>query len=61
VRLNVFDQNRAYAGVGYQAGRHTRLEAGYLNQLVLRANGLEMENNHTLQLALYSTAPFRKR
>jgi hypothetical protein len=61
VQLNVLDQNRAYAGVGYQAGTHTRVELGYLNQWVLRGNGREMENNHTLQLTLYSTAPLRKR
>ena len=61
VQLNVLDQNRAYAGVRYQAGTHTRVELGYLNQWVLRGNGREMESNHTLQLTLYSAAPFRKR
>jgi hypothetical protein len=61
VQLNVFDQNRAYLGVGYQASGHTRVELGYLNQWVLRGNGREMENNHTVQLTLHSTAPLRKR
>jgi hypothetical protein len=60
VQLNVFDQNRAYAALGYRAGSAVRVELGYLNQRVFRANGREVENNHTLQAALYSTAPFAR-
>jgi hypothetical protein len=31
-----FDQNRAFAGVGYQASKDLRVELGYLNQYVKR-------------------------
>ena len=62
VRYNVFDQNRLFAGVGYQWSPKLRAEAGYLNQFVLRSNGTDAERNHTLFLGFASDAPlFRKR
>ncbi len=60
VGQNLFDQNRAYVALGYKIPKWGRFEVGYLNQLVFRASGLEVENNHTLQVGLSSTAPFRK-
>lgn len=62
VRYNVFDQNRAFAGVGYQWSPKIRAELGYMNQFVLRSNGTDAERNHTLLLAFFSDAPlFRKK
>lgn len=62
VRYNVFDQNRAFAGVGYQWSPKLRAEIGYLNQFVLRGNGTDAERNHTLLLGFFSDAPlFRKK
>jgi hypothetical protein len=61
VSYNIFDQNRAYAAVGYQLPKLGRLEVGYLNQLVFKGNGIQVENNHTLQVGLISTVPFYKR
>lgn len=62
VRYNVFDQNRLFAGVGYQWSAKLRAEAGYLNQFVLRSNGTDAERNHTLFIGFASDAPlFRKR
>jgi len=54
---NVFDQNRAFAGVGYRWGDAFRMETGYMNQYVLRPSGREAERNHTLMLAFASDAP----
>lgn len=54
---NVFDQNRAFAGAGYRWGDALRVEAGYLNQYVLRGNGREVEQNHTLFVGFASDAP----
>jgi len=48
----VFDQNRAYAAVGYRFGKKFDLEAGYLNQTLTGANRYTM--NHVAQLALYT-------
>jgi hypothetical protein len=49
---NLVDQNRAYAGIGLRWSPMLRGEIGYLNQAILRANGTQVENNHTLQLSL---------
>ncbi|MBC8086340.1 MAG: DUF2490 domain-containing protein [Phycisphaerae bacterium] len=56
VRFNVFDQNRAFVGLGKQWSPKFRAELGYMNQLVLRANGTDMERNHTVMLAFASDA-----
>ncbi len=58
VGYNVFDQNRAYLALGYKLPKLGRLEVGYLNQLVFKGNGIQIENNHTLQIGLISTIPF---
>jgi len=55
-----FDQNRAFAGLGYKLGKDTRLEAGYLQQSLLQRSGRVLELNHTIQIGLYSTLPFRR-
>ena len=55
VAANVFDQNRAYAALTHTLGKASRLEVGYLNQIVQQRNGRIFENNHTLQVAVYST------
>lgn len=60
VKMNVFDQNRAYVALGYRIPKVGRLEFGYLNQLVLKSNGTQVESNHTLQLGLISNIPFFK-
>ncbi len=63
VGYNIFDQNRLYAALGISLSANVKIEAGYLYQLVkLRSldNQLRnrIENNHTLQLGLFSTIPF---
>ena len=58
---NVFDQNRAYAAVTRALGKASRLELGYMNQIVQQRNGRVFENNHTLQVAVFSTLALRNR
>jgi Protein of unknown function (DUF2490) len=53
-----FDQNRAYGALTYKLTKTNRLEFGYLHQYVAQRNGLIVEHNHTLQVALYSVTPF---
>lgn len=67
VAYNIFDQNRAYAAVGFTISPTVKLELGYLYQLVqLRSLDMttqpknKIENNHTLQIGVYSTLPFYK-
>lgn len=54
VGYNFFDQNRAYAGVGYKIPKWGRLELGYMEQTLYKSDGVKIENNRTLQLGLYS-------
>jgi hypothetical protein len=59
VRVNIFDQNRAYIALGYKLPKVGRLEVGYLNQKVFKADGIHVENNHTLQIGLASSMTLR--
>lgn len=61
VEGNIFDQNRAYLAIGYVVPRLGRIEAGFMEQTLLKPDGRRIENNHTLQLSLISTLDFRKR
>lgn len=61
VGYNILDQNRAYLGLGYKLPKIGRLELGYLNQLILRADGIKVEKNHTVQVSLSSNIEFRKK
>jgi hypothetical protein len=60
VGFNLLDQNRAYVAIGYKIPKVGKLEIGYLNQLVIKSDGIKIENNHTLQLGLSSTINFYK-
>ena len=59
VQANIFDQNRAYAGVGYKISKAASLEIGYLHQLVQQSNGLNFLSNHTLQVQVGYNLDFR--
>jgi len=56
---NIFDQNRAYAGVGYQITQATAVELGYLHQLLAQSNGNVYEHNHTVQVSVNFNPDFR--
>lgn len=60
VKFNIFDQNRAFIGLGYKIPKIGKLEAGYLNQLILKSNGINLENNHTLLIALNANFDLKK-
>ena len=53
-----FDQNRAYAAVGFEVSPTFRIETGYMNQTLLARNGSRLEFNHTLMVSIFSTASF---
>lgn len=65
VAYNIFDQNRLYAAVGLGLSPAIKLELGYLYQLVVLRSLSEgknrIENNHTLQVGVFSTIPFVKK
>ena len=66
VGYNIFDQNRLYGAVGYTISSNFKMELGYLYQLVqlrsLDATSLNnrIENNHTIQIALFSNLAFTR-
>jgi len=65
VKYNTFDQNRFGLGLGFNTGRYTKLEVGYLYQYVQQRNltanyNQVVENNHTLAINLFSAMPFIK-
>lgn len=57
---NMFDQNRAYAALGYKLPIYGKIELGYMKQTILKSDGVKVENNRTLQLGFYSTLNFFK-
>jgi hypothetical protein len=61
IKYNIFDQNRLYAAVGYQLNSHANIQAGYLNQIILKPAGNKQEMNHTLQAALTWNLDLRKK
>lgn len=61
VAQNIFDQNRIYLALGYKIPKWGRLEVGYLNQLIIKGDGKNVENNHTMQVGLSSTFDFYKK
>jgi len=60
VQYNIFDQNRATFVVGYRLTRNWRTEAGFLEHVIFKSNGADVERNHTFTFALsYSRPPSR--
>lgn len=55
-----FDQNRLYFALGHQFSSNGNIQLGYLNQIALKGDGINQEQNHTLMLALTYNMDFRK-
>lgn len=52
VAKNILDQNRLYGGIGFQIKPGRNIQIGYLQQLVLKPDGIRMEYSHTLQASV---------
>lgn len=46
------DQNRIFAGVGYQVTSPLAIQTGFFYQMLIKANGTKQENNVGIQLQL---------
>lgn len=57
VEYNMFDQDRATATLGYRFTRNWRGEVGFLEHVVFKGNGTDVERNHTMTFALSFTRP----
>ena len=59
---SAFDQNRAFAGVGYKLNADNKVEVGYMNQFLVQRSGLVEESNHMLRVQWTSNSRlFQKR
>ena len=52
INKHFFDQNRAYAALGYRLNKKVDVEIGYLNQYIKQAEAYTI--NNVIQLALYT-------
>lgn len=57
VAYNIFDQDRATASLGYRVTRNWRVEAGFLEHVIFKPNGTDVERNHTLTFTLSYSRP----
>jgi hypothetical protein len=57
---NILDQNRLYLALGCRFTKDFNVQLGYLNQYIVKANGIDHERNHTLQIGLTYNLNLRK-
>ncbi len=60
IKQNILDQNRLYAALGWQVSRACNVQLGYLNQMVVKSDGIKMERNHSMQLGITYNLDLRK-
>lgn len=58
---NIFDQNRAFAGFGYQFNKHLNFHVGYMNVFQQKASGNQFETIHSIRLFVFHTIHFHKK
>ena len=57
VQTNIFDQNRATLSLGYRLTRNWRTEVGFLEHVIFKSNGTDVERNHTVTFTLSYSRP----
>jgi hypothetical protein len=57
---NYFDQNRFFAGVGYQFSKHLNAQIGYLTVFQQRASGNQFIHTDAIRLFVFHNLDFRK-
>ncbi|MCZ8020763.1 MAG: DUF2490 domain-containing protein [Cyclobacteriaceae bacterium] len=60
VAKNIVDQNRLAVTLGYTYKTHGNIQLGYMNQTVIKRDGVKQEQNSTITLALTYNIDFRK-
>ena len=58
---NILDQNRLYAALGWRFNPNFNIQLGYLNQYIVKPDGIKAERNHTLQVGLTYNVDFRSK
>ena len=59
ITYNTFDQNRFFAGMGYQFTSHLNAQFGYMNVYQQEASGNNYFSTHTIRLFVYHSLDFR--
>lgn len=60
VVYNTFDQNRFFAGFGYQFSPHLNAQLGYMNTYQQQASGTRYFSTHTVRLFVFHALDMRK-
>jgi hypothetical protein len=58
---NILDQNRLYGALGWRFNKDFNVQLGYLNQYVVKTDGIKAERNHTLQIGVTYNIDFTKK
>ena len=57
---NILDQNRLYGALGWRFTKDFNIQLGYLNQYVVKTDGIKAERNHTIQLGITYNLTLKK-
>ncbi|MDP5011879.1 MAG: DUF2490 domain-containing protein, partial [Crocinitomicaceae bacterium] len=60
IAKNILDQNRLYFALGWRFNKNCNVQLGYLNQYIVKTDGIKAERNHTLQIGLTYNLDFSK-
>ena len=61
IAYNVLDQNRLYFALGWRFNKNCNVQLGYLNQYIVKKDGIQAERNHTLQVGVTYNLDFTKK
>jgi hypothetical protein len=61
ISKNILDQNRFYLALGWRFDPNFNIQLGYLNQYIVKKDGIQAERNHTLQIGMTYNCDLRKK
>lgn len=61
IAKNILDQNRLYFALGWRFNANCNIQLGYLNQYVVKKDGIQAERNHTFQIGFTYNLDLRKK
>ena len=56
---NILDQNRLFGSIGWKFNARSNVQLGYLNQMIIKGDGIHLERNHNLQVSWTYNLDFR--
>ena len=61
IAKNILDQNRFISALGWRFNPNFNIQIGYLNQMIFKSDGINIERNHTLWLLTSYNVDFTKK